>query len=234
MDSKKCKSCAALIPKNTSTCPNCGRKFGFPKPGLVVIGLVFLALLIGVSSKNDNSKKPAAQQSANSSANSLPPEALTPDQHLSEAKKALADGYKPQKDIMKRAWGRVDDAKKHLALIPQNSQEWGDAEKLRKEVARREKEIEKAANVITRTLIIQQRKKFAEQYESALLDKGLDVHATVVGGAAETLKIKWVLISRPLVHKLTNDSDFISKLRNLGFKKLILSDGYDSSWSVNL
>ena len=39
----------------------------------------------------------------------------------------------------------------------------------------------------------------------------------------------YVLMSQPLVYKLTNESDFLSNLREGGFRKVIFTDGYDNS-----
>jgi len=67
-------------------------------------------------------------------------------EHLSKAKKALADGYKPVgKD---RSWGRVSDAKASLLLIRPADKEYPEAKKLLKEVERRELEIEKSAKAV--------------------------------------------------------------------------------------
>jgi hypothetical protein len=48
---------------------------------------------------------------------SLQSTALTSAQHLAEAKQALAEGYKPNKDPKKASWGEVAAAKWHLKAI---------------------------------------------------------------------------------------------------------------------
>jgi hypothetical protein len=70
--------------------------------------------------------------------------ALTSAQHLAEAKRALADGYKPDKDPKKASWGNVTAAKWHLNAISSSAAEYREAQGLLKEVARREKQIELA------------------------------------------------------------------------------------------
>jgi hypothetical protein len=69
---------------------------------------------------------------------------LTAAQHLSEAKRALADGYKPNKDPRKASWGEVAAAKWHLKAIGATAAEYREAQDLLKEVARRERQIELA------------------------------------------------------------------------------------------
>jgi hypothetical protein len=70
--------------------------------------------------------------------------ALTSTQHLAEAKRALADGYKPDKDPKKASWGNVTAAKWHLNAISSGAAEYREAQELLKEVARRERQVELA------------------------------------------------------------------------------------------
>jgi hypothetical protein len=65
-------------------------------------------------------------------------------QHLAEAKRALADGYKPNKDPQKTQWGEIAAAKWHLRAIASTAAEYREAQELLKEVARRERQIELA------------------------------------------------------------------------------------------
>jgi hypothetical protein len=94
--------------------------------------------------------------------------------------------------------------------------------------------IEKEAAKLAKQLIINQRKQFAKNYERQLLDKGMDVYATTHGRENTTLKIKWILVSRPVVHKLINDGDMVENLRNRGFTKLVMTDGYNGDWNIDL
>lgn len=73
-----------------------------------------------------------------------PPLTLTSAQHLFEAKRALADGYKPNKDPQKAQWGEVATAKWHLKAVGATAPEYREAQELLKEVARRERQVELA------------------------------------------------------------------------------------------
>jgi hypothetical protein len=88
----------------------------------------------------------STQSVANSS---LQPSPTSPDltsaQHLAEARRALADGYKPNKDPKKAALGEVTVARWHLKAINSGTPEYGEAQELLKEVAKREKQIELAS-----------------------------------------------------------------------------------------
>jgi hypothetical protein len=88
----------------------------------------------------------STQSAANTNLQQLPSSVeLTSTQHLAEARRALADGYKPNKDPKKVAWGEVSVARWHLKAISSGSPEYGEAQELLKEVARREKQIELAS-----------------------------------------------------------------------------------------
>jgi hypothetical protein len=69
---------------------------------------------------------------------------LTSAQHLAEAKRALGDGYKPNKDPKKASWGEVEAARWHLKAIGAGTPEYREAQELLKEVARRERQQELA------------------------------------------------------------------------------------------
>lgn len=75
------------------------------------------------------------------------------------------------------------------------------------------------------------RQAFAEQMEGKYLQKGLDVHVSVHGKKKTTLQLKYVLMSRPTVYQLVNDESFETMVRGMGFKKVVFTDGYDSTWT---
>src|ERR671939_1881652 len=104
--------------------------------------------------------------------------------HLAEAKKALADGYKPTGE--NRAWGRMKDAREHLEKIQSSDKEYGQAQKLLTEVSRRETEIDKWSKVAAR-------KVYADLLERTYLNQGMDVSVKVSGPDNTTIKLKYVL-----------------------------------------
>jgi len=73
----------------------------------------------------------------------------------------------------------------------------------------------------------------ARDFEDNALDKGMDMHVNVSGKNKDIITFRYVLISRPLVHKLGKDGELINRLRDLEFKKAIFTDGYDSSWTFD-
>lgn len=81
---------------------------------------------------------------------------------------------------------------------------------------------------------IKARKNFAPRLERTYLDKRMDVTVTTLGQNATTLKVKWILASRVDAYEIGNDAEFLQLLRELGFKKFIITDGYDETWYWNL
>ncbi len=229
-------------------CAICGAPIPPPKPSIwaqlptgarVVVVIVAVGLMATCVKIMNQGDRPATSDTSKESVTpskpsppAQPPPALTPEQRaeytrnrLAAAKYALADGYKPSgKD---RGWGRVRDARQALEEIRQQDKEYGEAQKLLGEVKRREKEIEKWAKVTAREL-------FAETVEKNYLEKGMDVSLTLSGPDKTTIKFKYVLMSRPLVYQLTNDSEFMGNLRKAGFKKVIFTDGYFHSWTNDI
>jgi len=78
------------------------------------------------------------------------------------------------------------------------------------------------------------REEFASSYEQRMLSEGMDVHVRVSGNDKKTIQVKWVLLSRPLVYKLTREGDMLENFNSMGFTKVILTDGYNSTWSYDL
>jgi hypothetical protein len=78
------------------------------------------------------------------------------------------------------------------------------------------------------------RAQFAREMESRLLDDGLDARVTVSGPNNTTLRLRYILVSRVWAHKFSQDGNMIANLRRLGFKKFVITDGYDETWYWNL
>jgi len=77
-----------------------------------------------------------------------------------------------------------------------------------------------------------ERKAWADLYEAVLLAQGMDVSTSVSGRNNTTLKITYALMSRPVVFQLRNTADFRNGIQENGFKKVILTDGYSRTWTL--
>ena len=78
------------------------------------------------------------------------------------------------------------------------------------------------------------RKAYAERLETNFLKDGRDAVFTVSGPKNTVLTMKYVLINRPFVYKIQNESTFISDAKERGFAKVVLTDGFSNSWTWDL
>ena len=197
---------------------------------LGLIGLFCVVFLFGLCQKGKSPQVAKSEKEESKAVTPAPPQdaftLMSPVQHLNEAKKALSE-WKPNKDPMKTYWGRVAEAQEHLVAIPKHSPEWKTAQPLVKELDRRNSEISRLAAIGARQML-------AELVERNYLDKGMDVSIELRRPDKTEIRMKYVLFSRPLVHQLTRDSSFVAGLREAGFKKIVFTDGYDQTWSVDI
>jgi hypothetical protein len=78
------------------------------------------------------------------------------------------------------------------------------------------------------------RQEFAEDYESKMLMNGMDMHASTLGAEARTLRLQYALISRPFAYQLSNDQGIMNNLQRLGFRQVIMTDGYEETYIINI
>jgi hypothetical protein len=81
---------------------------------------------------------------------------------------------------------------------------------------------------------IKQRVDFASGFERTLLSKGMDVDATASGPEKKHFKLKYILMNKPLVYKLTVEGNMMENLHALGFTKAVLTDGHYNTWNFDL
>ncbi len=154
-----CPRCGRTNPNENSYCAGCGANLSSPLSGnrwkvffgafALLAGLVWAAAIYTPTQPPAPLVAPSQPQTLVSPGappdSSLQSTALTSAQHLAEARQALAEGYKPNKDPKKASWGEVAAAKWHLKAISSGDAEYREAQGLLREVARREKQIELAA-----------------------------------------------------------------------------------------
>ena len=157
-----CPNCGRPSPAGVKFCAGCGSNLSstsnrkgwklFFGALAVLVGVVWATVVITrtqPAAQLAGASQPQALLNQNTSpvtaqAAPSPSLTLTSAQHLSEAKRALADGYKPNKDPQKAQWGEVATAKWHLKAIATTAPEYSEAQDLLKDVARRERQIELA------------------------------------------------------------------------------------------
>jgi hypothetical protein len=75
------------------------------------------------------------------------------------------------------------------------------------------------------------RKNFAQKYENGLLDDGMDARVTTSGKGNVILNIQYIMVNKVWAYKLNKDEAFNRSLGEMGFKKVVLTDGYDENWN---
>jgi len=74
------------------------------------------------------------------------------------------------------------------------------------------------------------RKMMAELMDQQVLQAGYNVEISDLEGKNPALRIKYALMNRALVYQIMQQLD-TSGLWDNGFKKVILTDGYDDTWT---
>lgn len=84
----------------------------------------------------------------------------------------------------------------------------------------------------------QSREIYASMMERVLVSNGMDAEVRAVGKGKKQLRIKYVLMSQPLIYKFQNELKLGQQARNIGFSKLIYTNGFESdmgeTWTVDL
>lgn len=76
----------------------------------------------------------------------------------------------------------------------------------------------------------QNRRSFAGTLEGNYLREGMDVTVRATGTNATTLRLTWILVSRPMAYQLSENGELFATLRAQGFRRFEISDGYDKMW----
>jgi hypothetical protein len=81
------------------------------------------------------------------------------------------------------------------------------------------------------------REAYARIMQANLLDNNMDADVKVIGSHHTTLELTWVLATKLFAHKISEGEEFqqnFQDMRALGFKKFVVTDGYDRSWAWEL
>lgn len=195
------------------------------KPGYKIIALVDRKAILPVLAKLGEKEKAFA--------------ALPPGAHLQEAQKALAAGNPEEKDIKKRTYGRLEDARRHLEAIQRQVKKMDEEGKqLLQEVENREKDLKKYKEVMQKAVkerTIKKREEVAKELDRDFLGKGFDVKIQLNGSEKTTIKLESALFNRPMVFALIDKSDMLQNFRDAGFEEVIFSNkNIKFNWEIDL
>jgi hypothetical protein len=154
-------------------------------------------------------------------------------EHLDEAKKALAKGYKLNSNPLKTEWGRVNDAKKHLKAIGPESSEYITAQRLMHKTHTRERHIEHISINVANQIMIKQREMLTNELERYYVTRGIFVDIELSGPDKTFIKLSSSLFREASIDKIADGTKFFAHLKNAGFKRIILEDNEDNAWTYS-
>jgi len=133
----------------------------------------------------------------------------------------------------------IAEAWEKVKLVRKDDPEWRDASYVVTRLERCRVRSERAFSKGLLEVMITQRTQMAETMELGMLDQGFDIDVAARGTNKTELRMTWVLMSRVIVHQITQNGSmaqgaFLRNLQDIGFKKVVFSDGYDTRWSYDL
>jgi hypothetical protein len=133
----------------------------------------------------------------------------------------------------------IADAWKDLRRVKSEDPAWRTAVGLTNRLEQCRLGAERDLTAGMRSLMVAQRQEVASRMERTFLEQGMDVRVRVQGRHKNQLNLTYVLFSRAHAYQMTDGGSLAkgSLLRNLqdaGFRKVVVSDGYDDSWTYTL
>jgi hypothetical protein len=232
-----CRECKSQISTTADACPKCGAK---PKKtsGCAVVVAIFLGLfafsVIARSCAGESSTAPqsAKSNSVASPAPNTPSPKADPAAVLAESTKTVDEveaRLKENATRLKKFYGTADQVKTatadliKLALVEGLYQE---------SKIKAEKQLSVRADSLIGRVSMQQRSLYASTMEEAFIKNGMDIRVSATGAKKDQLRLRYILMSQPLVYKFQNEMKLGEQAGNFGFKKVILTDGYDETWTL--
>lgn len=128
----------------------------------------------------------------------------------------------------------LKEARASLQAIPLSAKEYNEAQKLFASSQKKYVETEKKVDAEVKEGMKLIRQSVIKEMEQKMLAQGMDFYFSAEGKNADILRVKYVLMSRPLVYKITTETEFLENMKKTGVKKVIFTDGYDDSWTYDL
>jgi len=128
------------------------------------------------------------------------------------------------KDDSRTTFPEVERAQELLARIGTGDPEYAAAAALRKEVSRRRAGWDKAVQETVTLITKKQRQKFVEGLGPIFWKSGLDVEVKGEGKDVTTLRLTYILWSRPLIYQAITRGEILDSAWKLGFKKVIFDN----------
>jgi hypothetical protein len=215
---------------------------------LIVVFVVFVIIRTRERAAQESSiaeqqKQDAANAQKKSEAEAAAFSGMTAAEHLQRAQLALKLDATPDE---------IDEGLRNLGAISPSAPEAASAKALRRKLAAAKARLLKAEEEQSREAARASageakknaaleavakraaRDALAKTMEDNLLHQGLNVDVLATGKDHTILRIKWVLVSKALAYQLSEKGDVTDVARAYGFKRVLITDGYDQAWSWDL
>jgi hypothetical protein len=159
---------------------------------------------------------------------------MTSAEHLDEARRALADGYKADANPLKTIWGRVGDARKHLEEIGPGCPQYKAAQSLLQATLLREKRIDHICVNVANQVMVKQREMLAHELEQHYKGRGLLIDIELSGPDKTLMKLICPVIRETSIDRIADETNFFDYLKEAGFKRVVMSDSDENVWSCSL
>lgn len=251
MSMTKCKECGTAISTKADACPKCGaRQIHTSGCAKIALGLIlFTAFVAAVGQCSEGSKDsapPADHKTSNTHPHLAKSSSTTKTKGTvislstkmandSQTLDDIEDRIKDNKEFLKKYYATPDRLKQsvadavNLALVESSYINAKDA---------KQKSLYKRASSLAGLVEPQTRELYASSLSQIFIKSGMDVDVSAIGHKKELLRIKYALMSKPLVYKFQNEIKIEDQARPIGFKKIIYTNGFESSlgetWTENL
>lgn len=250
----KCRECGTDVSDQAKTCPKCGVSKPVKKTSLLVkllagfFGLAILGHIVGGT--NSGSSSPSASPTI-----STVPSAVVPVVSSTPAPTAAPVAVDPaaerakNKAVMDQVRKRLSETRESLKKFYPSKQQVKvvqddhlkvTAIALSRGMSKHQEDQKQAAEAkaLASQLAQQIREMYAGTMEEAFVKSGFDAKVSAGGKGKERLTIKFALMSQPLVYKFQNEMNIPSQAKNVGFKKVVYTNGFEGSlgetWTVDL
>ncbi len=230
MATRICPYCKEKVKKDAVVCKHCHKDLPplpkvpfYKRPGYILIAILII-LAIYASQQSETKKENTVQQTTQQK---ITTPTKSPMDLVSEIEKRMKEykirikKYYPEQEML-------EQLNKDAVVLAQMTALYKNSnDKEHKMLYEKSKKLGKENDILRREVL-------AKILEEKMLKTGQDYSINAIGENKDTLKIKHVFINRPFVHNFTNNNEMTMKLKNAGFKKLILTDGFDSTWTIDL
>jgi hypothetical protein len=233
-----CKECKAQISTKADTCPQCGAKqtrtSGCAIIAAIFFGLVFFSVAVRSCFGEPDTTPPSERSPQPQPALSQTPVKVDPEGARAQSTKTVDEiegRLKENDQKLKKFYGTTEEVKQATADLIQLAVIKGLYSEGK---AREDVKIRSRADSLIAKVSQQQRQIYASAMEEIFVKNGLDVRVTATGTKKDQLRLRYVLMSKPLVYKFQNEMNLDDRARDVGFKKIIFTDGYDETWTIDL